>query len=238
MYNIVKLCKIVLFTYLSLLLDTYKKVDNCLKFAIVLYYAYTMTKISNVNKKGCVKMKVLLHLADGFEEIEAISVIDILRRADINLQTVSVTEKKEVLGAHDIIVMADELFENADYTNAAMLILPGGSQGTEAMRQHTGLEKEILKAADEDKWIAAICAAPTILGKLGLLSRKSATCYPGLESDLKGADTSLQDSVIIDGKIITSRGPGTSFNFAFALVEVLKGKQAAKALKQKMIICD
>ena len=182
-------------------------------------------------------MKVLLHLADGFEEIEAISVIDVLRRADINIQTVSITGKKEVLGAHDIVVVADELFENADYKDAHMLILPGGSQGTEALGQHTGLEKELLKAVKEDKWIAAICAAPTILGKLGLLSGKSATCYPGLENELTGATTSLTSSTLIDGKIITSRGPGTSLHFALTIVAILKDEQTAATLKQKMIIC-
>jgi 4-methyl-5(b-hydroxyethyl)-thiazole monophosphate biosynthesis len=182
-------------------------------------------------------MKVLLHLADGFEEIEALSVVDILRRANITVKTVSITGKKEVLGAHDIPVLADELFENADYSKADMLVLPGGSAGAQTMKQHAGLEQQLKKAAADNKWIAAICAAPTVLGKLGMLNGKAATCYPGHEDELKGADTSLLDSVIIDGRIITSRGPGTSFDFAFALVEVLKGKELAAELKQKMIIC-
>lgn len=183
-------------------------------------------------------MKVLLHLADGFEEIEALSVVDILRRADIAIETVSINGKREVLGAHDIVVAADQLFEEADYSGAAMLVLPGGSLGTDNLIKHEGLKKELLEAAKEGKWLAAICAAPTVLGALGLLQGKSATCYPGHENMLTGADTSLAASVICDGKIITSRGPGTSFDFALKLVEVLKNKKTAAELQQKMIICS
>jgi 4-methyl-5(b-hydroxyethyl)-thiazole monophosphate biosynthesis len=181
-------------------------------------------------------MKVYLHLADGFEEIEAFSVVDILRRAGIAVQTVSVSGKKEVMGAHHIAVIADQLFEDTDYKAADMLVLPGGSVGTDNLKQHAGLEKELRKAFEEKKWLAAICAAPTVLGKLGLLQGKTATCYPGLENDLVGADTSCTDSVIVDGKVITSRGPGTSLAFALTLVKVLQGEQAAIALKKQMII--
>ncbi|MCE5285631.1 MAG: DJ-1/PfpI family protein [Pelosinus sp.] len=181
-------------------------------------------------------MKVLLHLADGFEEIEALSVVDILRRADIVVKTVSITGKKEILGAHDITVLADQLFESTDYTNADMLVLPGGSVGTDNLGKHAALEKELLKAAKEGKWLAAICAAPTVLGKLGLLNGKSATCYPGHENQLIGANTSRSDKVIVDGKLITSRGPGTSFDFALKIVAVLKDEKTAATLKQNMLL--
>jgi 4-methyl-5(b-hydroxyethyl)-thiazole monophosphate biosynthesis len=181
-------------------------------------------------------MKVLLHLADGFEEIEAISVVDILRRADINVQMVSIMGKKEVMGAHNIAVIADVLFESVDYSNVDMIILPGGLQGTQKMEKHVGLKEQLLTAVEKEVWVAAICAAPTILGKLGLLKGKSATCYPGHEQHLQGADISTQDSTIIDGNIITSRGPGTSLHFALTIVEVLKGTQLANTVRQQMII--
>lgn len=181
-------------------------------------------------------MKVCLHLADGFEEIEAISVVDILRRADIEVQMVSIMGKKEVVGAHHVTVLADVLFEDADYADVDMIILPGGGQGTKNMDEHGGLTAQIKKQEMNGKWIAAICAAPTILGKLGLLSGKSAACYPGCESQLTGADISQSDRVIVDGKIITSRGPGTSFDFALKIVEVLKSLDLANRLRQQMII--
>ena len=181
-------------------------------------------------------MKVCLHLADGFEEIEAISVVDILRRAGIAVEMVSIMENKEVVGAHNIKVVADVLFENVDYTDVNMIILPGGGGGTQNMAEHAGLTQQLTTQAREGKWIAAICAAPTILGKLGLLTGKSATCYPGCEPQLTGADVSCSARVIVDGKIITSRGPGTSFEFGLKIVAVLKGLELANSLKEQMII--
>ena len=177
-----------------------------------------------------------MHLADGFEEIEAISVVDILRRADIAVQMVSIMGRKEVVGAHRVVVIADVLFENVNYADIDMMILPGGGGGTEKMAEHTGLKQQLTKQAMSDKWIAAICAAPTILGKLGLLEGKSATCYPGYEAQLTGAKARTLPSVIIDGKIITSRGPGTSLEFGLKIVEVLKGLELANSLKEQMVI--
>lgn len=179
---------------------------------------------------------VLVHFADGFEEIEAISVVDILRRADINIQMVSITGKREVTGAHSITVLADVLYENVDYSDVDMIILPGGLQGTQTMDNHAGLKEQLLLAAQQGKWVAAICAAPTILGKMGLLKGKSATCYPGNEQYLQGADITATGSTIIDGNIITSRGPGTSLDFALTIVEALRGSELANTIRQKMII--
>lgn len=181
------------------------------------------------------KMKVYLQLADGFEEIEAISVVDILRRGNIPVEMVSIMGKKEVVGAHNIVVVADVLFEQVDYSEVAMIILPGGGLGTKNMAEHIGLGEQIIKQSTTGKWIAAICAAPTILGKLGLLTGKVATCYPGCESQLIGAAVTNPASVIVDGNIITSRGPGTSFDFALKIVEVLQGREVADGLKREMI---
>jgi 4-methyl-5(b-hydroxyethyl)-thiazole monophosphate biosynthesis len=187
--------------------------------------------------KGCVlNMKVCLQLADGFEEIEAISIVDVLRRAEIEVQMVSIMGKKEVVGAHQIAVLADILFEDVNYAQMDMIILPGGGPGTKNMSEHRGLAAILTKAANDGMWIAAICAAPTILGKLGLLEGKVATCYPGCEGQLTGADISSAVTTIVDGKTITSRGPGTSLEFALKIVEVLQGLAVANNLKKQMII--
>lgn len=179
---------------------------------------------------------VLVHLADGFEEIEAISVIDVLRRAEIEVQTVSIMGKKEVVGAHNITVLADVVYENVEYAKSDMIILPGGGQGTQNLDQHTGLNEQLLSYVKQGKWVCAIYAAPTVLGRLGILKGKKATCYPGCEQALQGADVTSTDDSIIDGKIITSRGPGTSLHFALTIVEVLKGAEVANTLKKQMII--
>ena len=181
-------------------------------------------------------MKVGLYLADGFEEIEAISVVDILRRANIEVKLISIMGKKEVVGAHHVSVITDQLFENVDHEMVEMIILPGGGPGTEKLAAHIGLNQQIAKHVMADKWIAAICAAPTILGKLGLLEGKKAICYPGCEVQLRGADVSSVARVLVDGKIITSRGPGTSFEFSLKIVEVLRGKDIANQLQEQMII--
>ena len=183
-------------------------------------------------------MKVCLYLADGFEEIEAISVVDILRRASIDVKMVSIMGTKEVVGAHNIVVVADELFEDISHDMVDMMILPGGGQGTQNLAEHNGLTAQISKQVKSEKWIAAICAAPTILGGLGLLEGKKATCYPGCEKELIGAQVSSTAKVIIDGKIITSRGPGTSFAFSLKIVEALQGAEVATKLQEQMIIAD
>ena len=181
-------------------------------------------------------MKVGLYLADGFEEIESISVVDILRRANLEVEMISIMGKKEVLGAHQVSVLADQVFEEVDHDIMDMIILPGGGLGTKNLAEHVGLTMQIRKHAAAGKKIAAICAAPTILGELGLLEGKMAICYPGCEAQLIGAKVTSTAPVIMDGNIITSRGPGTSFDFALKIVEVLQGREMAKQLQAQMII--
>lgn len=174
---------------------------------------------------------VYLFLADGFEEIEALTCVDILRRADIDVETVGVTGKR-VNGAHGIVVEADIIISECG--DADMLILPGGGVGTENLKASEDLSALISNAYEKDAYIAAICAAPTVLGGLGLLSGKKAVCYPGLEQGLTGA-LSSSERVCVDGKIITSMGPGTTSDFALALVELLKDKTVADALRKGML---
>jgi len=132
-------------------------------------------------------------------------------------------------------VLADSLFETVDYRDVDMIILPGGGLGTKNLGEHLALHEQILKHAQAGKWIAAICAAPTVFGKLGLLEGKKATCYPGCESELRGAEVT-KDSVVLDGKIITSRGIGTTFEFALKIVEIFQGIEKVAILKEQMVI--
>ena len=180
-------------------------------------------------------MKVQVYLADGFEEIEAVGVIDILRRAGIAVETVSVTGSREVQGAHAITVLADCLFDASTVNGVDMLLLPGGP-GVKALDAHMGLKDRLTAFAKAGQWLAAICAAPLVLGKLGLLQGKKAVCYPGHEQFLQGAHVDLTAQTILDGKVITSKGPGTVFHFALMVVEALKGREAAQELRGKMFI--
>ena len=120
--------------------------------------------------------KIAVHLATGFEEIEAISIIDVLRRANLETLVVSVTGKKEVTGSHQVTVIADVLFENVDYKTIEMIVLPGGMPGTAHLNEHDGLKKQILHFHKNGKPLAAICAAPMVFGNLGLLKNEKATC--------------------------------------------------------------
>ena len=164
-------------------------------------------------------MRALVFLATGFEEMEAIGTIDILRRAGVETDTVSITGDKTVTGVHGIPVVADELFEEIDFWDCIAFILPGGGPGSIMLNQHEDL-REVLVNAAESSLIAAICAAPRVLGSLGLLKGKKATCYPGIEPELTGA-TILPNSVVTDENIITGRGPGSVIDFGLAILHYL-----------------
>lgn len=164
--------------------------------------------------------KALIFLTTGFEEIEALATVDILRRGEIDIKTVSLTNEKIVVGSHAIPVVTDLLFSEADFSITDMLILPGG---TPKIDDHEGLKKEVLAFVEANKDIAAICAAPMVFGGLGLLNGKSATCYPGFEKYLEGAILKTNDAVVVDGKIVTGRGPGLTFDFALQLLQILAG---------------
>jgi 4-methyl-5(b-hydroxyethyl)-thiazole monophosphate biosynthesis len=180
-------------------------------------------------------MKAFVFLADGFEEIEAIAPIDILRRAEIDVITVSISDKYEVCGAHGIQVVADSLFSENDFSENDLLFLPGGMPGTKNLDEHDGLRKLILSQVGQGKNMAAICAAPSILGKLGLLKGKEAICYPGFENLLHGATLSTAN-VVQAGSIITAKGPGVAVDFALKLVEVLKGKDKATEIRKAICL--
>jgi len=178
---------------------------------------------------------IYVHLAEGFEEIEAISIIDVLRRAGLNVITVSVTENNLVTGSHKIPVRADILFKDADYDQAEMIILPGGMPGAKNLSEHKGLNNQILKFHKEGKLLGAICAAPMVFGKLGILKGKNVVCYPGFESYLEGA-VIKEVPVVKDGKIISGRGPGVAIQFALEIVTLLKDEEATSKLKKSMLV--
>ena len=175
---------------------------------------------------------VYVYLADGFEELEALAPVDILRRAGVEVRTVGVTGKT-VRGAHDIFVQADITPEEVELASAAMLILPGGIPGTPNLEADKRVTEAIMAANVQGKYIAAICAAPSILGHLGILSGRHATCYPGFESELAGA-VCLTDGVVCDGNIITAKGAGRASDFAFLLASLLVGEEKAVQVTEAM----
>jgi DJ-1 family protein len=165
-------------------------------------------------------MNALVFLATGFEEMEAVGTIDILRRGNIETITVSVTGDKIVTGVHDIQIIADEIFENIDCNKYDALVLPGGGPGSVMLNNHEGVRKALIKQHERGKLIAAICASPRVFGSLGLLNGKKATCYPGIEPELTGAII-VNDPTVTIGNIITGRGPGLVFDFGSAILKYL-----------------
>ena len=162
--------------------------------------------------------RVGIFLADGFEEIEGLTVVDILRRAGIDISMISINGKKKVTGAHGIALDTDEDIVQCDLDKLDMLVLPGGMPGTTNLAACEKLTEALKKADQEKRGIAAICAAPSVLGDLGFLKGKKAVCYPGFESRLTGAEV-LAVPVVTDGHITTSRGMGTAIAFALELTK-------------------
>ncbi|MEG2094726.1 MAG: DJ-1/PfpI family protein [Lachnospiraceae bacterium] len=175
-----------------------------------------------------------IFLADGFEEIEALTVVDILRRAQIEITMISIMASKEITGAHGIKVMADAEYSEIDFLKLDGIVLPGGMPGTLNLEKHSGVKEQICAFAGENKLVAAICAAPSILGKAGLLQGKTATCYPGIEEKLSGAVLSEKE-VCVDGNIMTSKGMGTAIPFSLNLVEYFKGREKADEISNSII---
>ena len=179
----------------------------------------------------------LMILADGFEEAEAIVPIDILRRAKINL-TLCGLAKKEVTGAHKIKILADITLDQIQGVYDA-IILPGGAQGAENLAGSDKLRSLIKEMHEQRRIIAAICASPVVvLVKSGILSGKKATCYPGMEDGFDETVTAVNQSLVVDGNIITANGPGGAASFGFKLVEVLSGVDIADEIKKGMCFID
>lgn len=179
--------------------------------------------------------KVALFLANGFEEIEALGTVDILRRAEIPVTTVSIYEEKEVTGAHNMTVVADTIYNELDFSMVDVLVLPGGMPGAQYLNEHEGLKEQVKLFAERGNKVAAICAAPMVLGGLNLLEGKKATCYPGFEEMLIGAETST-DSVVVSDNIITGKGPAFVFDFGLQLVEEIAGEAKRKEVQDGLLL--
>lgn len=178
--------------------------------------------------------RVCVFLADGFEEIEGLTVVDILRRAGVDTKTVSVTGSLQVTGAHQIQVQADACLKDVDFEETELLVLPGGMPGTKNLGACRELTDLLVNFAGKGRKLAAICAAPSVLGDLGLLKGRKAACYPGFEARLTGAEVTFE-KVAVDGNVTTSRGMGTAIPFALALVAQLVSAEKAREIKEGII---
>ena len=177
---------------------------------------------------------IYMFLADGFEEVEALCPLDILRRAGLEVTTVGVGGKDVIQGAHGIIVHAD--IPDIMYRDSSpdMLILPGGMPGSKNLDESRIVDSALRAASRKNAYLAAICAAPMVLGKRGLLDGKNAVCFPGFEEFLKGAKVDDEKTVVRDGNIITAKGMGAAFDFGLELVKCFKNDGTAEKIKESV----
>ena len=177
--------------------------------------------------------KVYAMIADGTEEVECLAVVDLLRRSKIDTVLVAAKEDREVVTSHGIRIQADAAVGEVDFSDADVIFLPGGMPGTNTLKAHEGLKNAICKANKQGRRIAAICAAPSILGEMGLLKGRTATCYPGFEDKLEGVSYTRQ-GVITDGNITTARGLGYALDLGIELIRLLMGPQHAQMVKESI----
>jgi len=180
-------------------------------------------------------MRVAVHFAPGFEEVEGLTVVDILRRANIQTVMVGVHNEKVVEGSHGIKIVVDKLLEEVDYEKLDMIVLPGGQPGTKNLEANDEFRKKIIECDLDEKYIASICAGPSIIGKMGFLEDREATCYPAVKDTLFGAKYRDDLPVIVDGRFITSRGLGTAIDFSLKLVEILESKEEVEKIREAIL---
>ncbi len=180
--------------------------------------------------------KVLMFLVEGFEEIEAMAPLDILRRAGVSVDTVSITEDNKVISSRKVTVLSDKLIKDVNFDEYEMIILPGGPGTDNYLKSEILLKK--LKEFSVNKKIAAICAAPTVLSSLGILKGKKAVCFPACEETLiKDGAILTVEKVITDGNIITSRAAGTALDFGLEIVKELLGEEISLKIKAQIVYC-
>lgn len=181
-------------------------------------------------------MTSYLFLADGFEEIEALATVDILRRAGIDVKTVSIKETLEVEGAHGVKVRADIVYAEMEYAEAEWLILPGGMPGAANLKAHDKLCSKLLSHNAKGGRIAAICASPgVVLGQLGIMEGRNGVCYPGFETLMRGCNAQ-STLVAVDGNVVTGSSPAAAMPFALTIAEITKGEDVADAVAQGMLL--
>ncbi len=185
-------------------------------------------------KQQSTMAKVYMFLANGSEEIESLIPVDVFRRGGVEVKTVSITGSEFVEMAHGVTLKADLKFEDADLSDADLLMLPGGLPGATNLNDHEGVRQAMLRQYESGKLVAAICAAPMVLGSLGIVKGKRATCYPGFEKYLDGA-TYTHELCTVDGKIITGEGPAATLPYAYTLLAMLTTEQTAHAVAEGMM---
>lgn len=178
--------------------------------------------------------KAVIFLADGCEEVEALTIVDILRRGGVEILGVAIGGQLDIRGSHNIVFKADKLIDDVDFDEYDMVILPGGMGGRNNLLASEAVLNILDRYNSSHKLIAAICAAPTILGRLGILKGKNAVCYPGLEAELTGAEL-CDANVVIDDNIITSKGPATAMEFSLRLLDVLADKATADSVAEGLL---
>lgn len=183
-------------------------------------------------------MTAYVFLADGFEEIEALTPVDLLRRAGVNVITIATGDSLTVTGAHGVKIESDIMLRDGNLPEADMLVCPGGMPGASNLASSRVLGDMLIKQFRQGRYVAAICAAPAVtLAPLGILEGKRATCYPGFDPQLTQAEaTHVAERVVTDANVITANGPSSAMPFAIKLVEVLNGQEAAKAVAQGILL--
>ena len=178
--------------------------------------------------------KVLVPLADGFEEIEAVTVIDVLRRGGVEVVTASVHDRLEVMGAHGLQLKADRQFDEAQKGLVEAIVLPGGSACAETFKQFEPLHERLLRQREENRLVCAICASPIVLETAGVLGEGvEVTCYPTCQGDLERPW--VPAPVVVDGNVITGQAPGTALLFALVVLQALAGERVARKVAQGMV---
>lgn len=176
-------------------------------------------------------MKAYALIANGSEEVECLAVVDLLKRASIDVKLVSVHEYCEIVSSHGIRIITDDIISNVDFSDADLIFTPGGLEGTRNMEKSSLVKKVLLEQNEKKKRIASICAGPSVLGKFGLLDDKKATVFPGFEDDLPNP---VDQAVVTDGNITTARGLGLSFELGFELIKLLISVEKADEIKKNI----
>lgn len=178
--------------------------------------------------------KAVMLFAEGFEEVEALMTVDILMRGGVDVKLASITEEMEVSGSHGIRIGMDVTMDQVDFEEQDAVLIPGGMPGTLNLGNNPEVTGVLTKMNETGKIVGAICAAPSVLGQCGILKEKKATCYPGFEDKLTGAEF-INEKVVVDGNVVTSRGLGTSMEFGFALLELLVSKEKAEEVRGQIV---
>lgn len=177
--------------------------------------------------------KVTVFIADGTEEVECLTIVDLLRRAGIDVRLVSIMQTEKILSSHKVTITADGRFDTEDFSDSDMLFIPGGMPGTKHMLEHEGLKALIKKFESEGKMLGAVCAAPSVLGQAGVLKGRKATCFPGWEDKLNCGEYT-GTLVQRDGSVITGRGLGACIDEGIEIIRMLKGDEAALDIKTRI----